>query len=412
MVTVLALILGGGCAMAADVQELYTETVEGVKLKLFIPRDTKVVRGILLHSTNYQMNPGDRWAEFCRARDWAHLAQDLAGNNAGRSKRLPQSAEEGLKLFAGLSGHPELVHVPWSAVGHSAGGMGRTVVLKQPARALTNCVSCGWVADPAKMSEAEAAVPYLCTLGAIPDAFKMLPGIEANFEPARKAGRPWGLALQWGCAHDFGNSACLFIPWIAGVESFRVPKDWDPLAGPPTLKPMTEKDGWLGDRSTVDGNFATVASFAEFKGDRTVASWFPDRATAYVWRAMVSKEAPMTLEAAATDGSARLGPPNPKSERGMLVNPGRDLTLKVSIHGGIDVKLVEFFDGETALGVARSAPWEFLWKAPAQGPHPTFAVMTDAAGQRGTTNPALITIRKYESVAPAAEVARPEDDKR
>jgi len=382
-------------ALAAEAEQ---DAILGTKVgtedvQLFIPGGVKVLRGILVHAAHYKMNPKDRWAEVCRTLGFAHAALNINLKETNRPTKLRRGLDEGLKEFAPKSGHPELVNLPFAGVGHSAGGMVSAVMLKTPERTLTTCVSCGWIADPAKLSPEAAAVPHAFTLGAIPDAFKMLPGIEERFLPARKDGRPWGLAVQWECAHDWGNSAAFFAPWIVAVCEMRLPKDWAPLAGPPKLLDVKQESGWLGDRASVEGNFATVASWADYKGDKALATWFPNRYVAFVWRAMMSKDSPVTLDLAAADGSAKLAGYNPKSDRTVMANPGVDLVLTAAVKEGLGVKSVAFYDGDRLLGEAAQAPWQFAWKGATQGPHAVFAQWTTPDGKQGVANPALIVVR-------------------
>lgn len=382
------------CHVALAGEDVVLGTKVGtVDVQLFIPAEVKVLRGILIHAAHYKMNPRDRWAEVCRTLGFAHVALNINLKETNRPAKLRKGLDEGLKELAEKSGHPELLNLPFAGVGHSAGGMVSAVMLKTPERTLTTCVSCGWIADPAKLPPEAAAVPHAFTLGAIPDDFKMLPGIEANFLPARKAGRPWGLAVQWECAHDWGNSAAFFVPWIVAVCEMRLPKDWDPLAGPPKLLDVKEQDGWLGDRASVEGNFATVASWADYKGDKAQATWLPNRYVAFVWRAMMSKNSPVVLELAAADGSAKLAGYDPKADRTVMLNPGVDIVLSVTVKEGFGINRVAFYDGDVPLGEAAQAPWQFTWKNAARGPHVVFAQWTTTDGGQGVCNPALIVVQ-------------------
>ena len=383
-----------GSAVAAEAQDVVLGTKVGtVDVQLFIPSEAKVLRGIIVHAAHYKLSATDRWAEVCRTIGFAHAALYINLKETNRPLKLRKGLDEGLKEFAEKAGRPELLNLPFAGVGHSAGGMVSPVMLRTPERTLTTCVSCGWIADPAKLSAEAAAVPHAFTLGAIPDAFKMLPGIEERFIPARKEGRPWGLVVQWECAHDWGNSAAFFVPWMIAVCEMRLPKDWDPLAGPPKLLDAKQEDGWLGDRTSVEGNFATVAAWADYSGDRALASWLPNRAVAFVWRAMMSKDSPVVLELAAADGSGKLAGYDPKADRTVMVNPGVDIVLSAAVKEGFGVKSVAFYDGDRLLGEAAQAPWQFTWKGAAQGAHAVFAQWATPDGKPGVSNPALIVVR-------------------
>lgn len=82
--------------------------------------------------------------------------------------------------------------------------------------------------------------------------------IEQHYEPARKKNMPWGLGLQWGCAHDYANAAALQVPWVRAVAKARISE------ADGKLQPIKLEDGWLGDRTSIDGSFATVASWSDF----------------------------------------------------------------------------------------------------------------------------------------------------
>jgi len=389
-----------GAACADD--KVLSATIQTVDVRLFIPREAKVVRGLLVHSAHYKLSTTDRWAETCRAWHWAHMAENIDLKQTNRPAKLRRAMEESLVRFAEESGYRELLNVPRAGVGHSAGGMVTPVLLESPDRTITTCVSCGWITDPAKLKPEAALLPLAFTLGAIPDDFKMLPGIEDYFVPARKQGLPWGLAVQWGCAHDWGNSLCFFMPWIEGVTRLRVPSDWDPLSVPPVLRQVRQEQGWLGDRASTEGTWAIVASWDEFKGDKSVATWFPDRRTAFCWRALMTKDSPVHIEAAASDGSARLPAFNPKVDRGIMVDPGISLILTVSMRPDTNIAAVEYYDGDVLLGASAAPPWQFTWKDMSAGPHVIWALWKDPDGKPHATNPAWI-VRRHTAAQAAGE---------
>jgi len=382
----------------ADDQVLGT-VVNGVDVKIFIPEDVKVLRGIGVHAAHYRMNPQDRWAESFRKMGFAHVALNMDLKRTNRPVVLRKALEVGLKEFAEKSGHPELPNLPLLGVGHSAGGMVTSVLLKTPERMLTACVSCGWIVDPQKLQPSESDVPLLFTLGAIPDAFKMLPGVESNFLPARKKGLLWGLGLQWGCAHDFANSATLFIPWCEAIADARIPKDASPLTGPVKLKALREQDGWLGDRGSWETHFATVASWADYPGDKSAALWLPNRYVACVWRAFQSKDPPVILEVSTADGKVKLPAASPKVERGMMADANEDLLLEAIVRANLPLRRVQFYDGDVLIGETPLAPWRVTWKNASQGPHAVFAQWETLEGKPGVSNPALVVVRS----APAAK---------
>ncbi|MCX5675527.1 MAG: hypothetical protein NTX87_11020 [Planctomycetota bacterium] len=384
-------LLAPGRAPADDT--VLSTVVDEVDTKIFIPGDVPMLRGLVVHVANYQLSPQDRWAETCRAMRFAHLALAMDMKRTNRPVLLRKALDAGLKEFAEKSGHPELVNLPFAGTGHSAGGMVTTVLLKTPAQTITTSVSCAWIMDSAVMEPEAAAVPALFTLGAIPDDFKMLPDIEGKFIPARRSGLPWGLAVMWGCAHDYGNAAALFIPWIQALAEARLPRKWDPLSGPPTLREIRQEEGWLGDGTDVEGTYAPIAPWGEFKGDKAIASWLPNRYVACIWRAIMSKDSPVTLEAATTDGRTQLGAFSPKADRTLLLEAGEELLLSATVREGADVRRIEYYDGDRPVGTAPRDPWQCTWRKIAPGPHAIYAQWTTPDGRVGVSNPTLILMR-------------------
>jgi hypothetical protein len=378
----------------ADDLVLSTQVGE-VDVRAFLPGGAKELRGLIVHAANYGLKDDDRWAELCRVLHFGHVAMNIPRVQfaTGRQQKLSKALDEGLKEFAKKSGHPELTQLPLAGVGHSAGGLVTGPLFRAPKQTLGLCLDCAWVLDPDKLPPGAANVPAIFTMGSIPDDYKMLPAIQGHFEPGRKKGLPWGLGVQWGCAHNPGNSSTLFVPWLRAIAEARLPKNVPAGAGPPKLRDLRIEDGWLGDRGTIDGNYATVTSWPDYKGDRETAAWFPDRATAYVWRAFESKEPPVVLKAESKDGKTRVVPPTPKEASEMLIDPDVDVVLGVAVREGTALRKVEFYDGDELLGAAESAPWRFTWRKPARGLHPVFAQWQTTNGKRGVSNPSLIIVR-------------------
>jgi hypothetical protein len=133
--------------------------------------------------------------------------------------------------------------------------------------------------------------------------------------------------------------------------------------------------------------------WAEFRGDKSRAAWFPNRRVAFVWRAWQAKDSPVVLAASAADGSANLPPWSPKTARDLMVNPGVDFSVGVTIREEFSVKRIQFFEGDELLGEAGTAPWQFTWRKPAPGAPAVHAVWETSDGRKGAVNPALVVVR-------------------
>jgi hypothetical protein len=343
---------------------------------------------------NYQLKTDDRWAELGRSIGFGHVAIRMDMRRTSRSRAMRNALLAAMQRFAAASGRKELKHIPFVGVGHSAGGMAIDALSKIPDRTLTNAKSCAWVSDPDKLGREFAQIPMCVTIGAIPDAFKMLPGVENRFYPARKQRLPWALVLQHGCAHDWGNSATLFVPWIESIAALRLDPRWDPAADRVQLKEVDPSTGWVGDLTSTDSNWAKITPARQFQGDRARTAWLPDRATAMIWRAMLSKNTPVQLTARTVKGGQELGPFRPKASFGMTLPAGESVVLGAGGPARDRLAGVAYYRGDQLLGEVRAAPWTWRWDDIPPGPHAVWVRWTLADGTTGTSNPALL-IRRH-----------------
>jgi hypothetical protein len=389
--TLIGFIGASACVFAADL--VLSNKFGEVTAELFIPADVPILRGLYVHAANYKLQPDDRWAEAGRAIGVGHVTVDIDRKANNRPAKLRKGLDAALVDFAAKSGHRELPHLPLAGAGHSAGGWVTQIILKTPGRAVGAAIDCAWIVDSTKLNPPDKTVPMLFTLGAIPDAFKMPPDITNKFLPARADGWPWGLGVQHGCAHDFGNAAALMLPWLNAVIAARLPHAPSVLDAPPKLRDLRLVDGWLGDLGTISNQWAIIAPWSDFKGDRSRAAWFPSRGVAMIWRAWQSMDSPVVLVASAADGAAKLPPWSPKAARDLMINPGVDIHLGVKADDGIRMRKVQYFAGDELLGELTAAPWQFTWRQPQPGVHGVHAAWEASDGRKGAVNPALVIVR-------------------
>jgi len=361
-----------------------------VTAEIFVPGDAAKLRGLLVHAANYKLKPDDRWAEWGRSIGFAHLSIDIDRKANNRPNKLRAAMDQALPVFAKESGHPELPTLPLVGAGHSAGGWITTILLKTPERAIATSINCAWILDPKKLKPEARSVPMMFSLGAVPDGFKMLPDITNNFLPARAEGWPWALGVQWECAHDYGNAAVLDIAWLQAAIDAR-------LADDGKLRALKLEEGWLGDTSSISNQWAGIASWPEFKGDKARASWFPNRSAAYVWRTWQTREPSVVMQARAGDGSVKMSQWGPKKSRDLVLDPNSDVIFSATTPREAALKKVAFFDGDKSLGESTSAPWEVKWNKPTRGAHCVHAMWTAQDGTVGAAPPALIIVRHKES---------------
>jgi pimeloyl-ACP methyl ester carboxylesterase len=207
---------------------------------------------------------------------------ELAGGNValiGTTTLVddPASYETLLRVlseFGTQSLHPELAGIPIFFVGHSMGGCTAYGFSRIHGARVAGFLTMKGACHNPGPALAAADVPGHFLIGELDEPYRR-ENITAVFEAGRAAGSPWAVsidAFQHGPIVDLD----LMFDWIDTVLTARLPL----TAGAP-LRPMTETEGWLGDRST-----GAIATYACFGSARSSASWLPSQATAISWQRM------------------------------------------------------------------------------------------------------------------------------
>ena len=225
--------------------------------------------------------PCSIWCQNDKAEVRNRALQLLDGNVAliGTTTLLdnPGGYEPLLQALAGFgtqSAHPELADIPIFFVGHSQGGCTAYGFSRVHGARVAGFLSMkGGCHNPGPALEA-AGVPGLFLIGDV-DAPHRRENITGVFEAGRAVGAPWALSIdpfQHGPIMDFD----LMFEWINTVLAARLPQ----TAGAP-LRPISETNGWLGNRAN-----GAISTYACFGSARSSASWLPSEATALKWQRM------------------------------------------------------------------------------------------------------------------------------
>lgn len=349
---------------------LLNKTIDGVKVRLWIPEDTAKVRGLLVNPADINVGSGG-WPETMRPLGFGQVGlmiDDLQRRN--RPTVIREALVKALAEFAVSEGRPELTEVPFLFCGFSkGGGWSAEFAFKLPKRTIAYGNVCCWVSKWDQADEFARKVPGLFIIGSVTDGYKMLDAIPTQYDPARKLGAPWSLALQWGSAHDYDNASALVLPYFEAVVANRLNPDG-------TLRELSIDSGWFGDRSDTP-TLPQIAAAADYKGDKGAAVWLPDRYTAFNWRAFIAKDPPVRIEA---DGLPA------KGKRTMLIKNGETLALRAAVKDGVKVEGIQFFDGDTPIDAA--------WKPTRPGAHSIHVAFIGPDGNPGVSNPALVVVKK------------------
>ncbi|MDB5050948.1 MAG: hypothetical protein JWO30_4019 [Fibrobacteres bacterium] len=190
-----------------------------------------------------------------------------------------------LDTLARRASHPEIKTVPWALWGHSGGAFWITAMTGAHPERVAVAVAQAGSADISNVPGA-LKVPLLHHDGKKDMVYNGVP-----FAAGRKKGALWAFAVNpfplWvntpsnpGWSDEvFGHAPhdmrMIAIPWIEAGLQARLPDQ----AGSAQLKDMDTTKFWLGDTVTY-----AIGSAADFTGNRSIASWFPDESFAKRWK--------------------------------------------------------------------------------------------------------------------------------
>jgi len=197
--------------------------------------------------------------------------------------------EEHLKKLGEMSGHAELATVPIMTFGHSNGtGFSASFPRDWPERTIA------WVAFHPGFSNYlqfpnTENVPAMVMCGTIDKYLLRSRQDQVVAEMRKSRNAAMCVMMEGGVGHGPADqdSVWEFITeFLKSAMRVRLAEDG-------TIKPVDIETGWLGATYNFEQGgrqLLDVAPYAEFKGDKSTASWFPDGEFAKVWQRYGQKE--------------------------------------------------------------------------------------------------------------------------
>jgi hypothetical protein len=266
---------------------------EDVKYDLWLPGDVAAVKGIVVMSGHGNGDKLFRRTDLRALARKLHLALFKFNGNPMQRGFWPRSLlYDRLKVFSHKSGHPELAFAPLFLYGHS-NGTGFSAIF--PATEVARVWA--WVSMRPGITfqvyqPGAAQVPGLVIFGE-DDPFFARPSREENLAvvPAlrKNANALWNIAVEPKTGHGPGeNTWPLVFSFLRHTFNARVPASADARKGPVKLSTPSIEGGYLGHNwDATKGGYQNlpVASFAEFTGNKSAASWLVNAAYAADWQA-------------------------------------------------------------------------------------------------------------------------------
>jgi pimeloyl-ACP methyl ester carboxylesterase len=213
----------------------------------------------------------------CRFTDKPHT-QNFIEEYAAASRGSGQALENALRSLGERSGHRELGDLPLLLWGMSAGGQfNYEFVAWKPERVAAFVVNKGGIYYSALLPQAARNVPGVLFVGG-KDLESRISTITGLFAVNRRAGALWALAEEPGAAHIVGRSIDVARIFFEDVMSAR-------LGHSPSLKPMVEKDGLIGDPRTKTFQPSGAAPLPNYS-----TSWLPTERVARAWQAVETEK--------------------------------------------------------------------------------------------------------------------------
>jgi poly(3-hydroxybutyrate) depolymerase len=261
------------------------------EFRLWVPDGVDVLRAavILVPGSNgdgRSMAQDPDWQAFatkhklalvgCRFTDKPH-EQNFIEEYVNVSRGTGSALLNALTSLAAQSKHPELADAPLLLWGMSAGGeFNYEFVAWKPERVIAFVVNKGGIYYTALTPEAARSVPGILFVGGKDLEFRTNT-IAGLFAVNRRAGALWALVEEPGAAHVVGRSADVAKVFFEDVLALRLPQ------GSAKLKPVSEKDGLLGDLK--------ARTFRAFDGSAPnyPTAWLPTERVARAWQAMMNE---------------------------------------------------------------------------------------------------------------------------
>ncbi len=258
---------------------------------LWIPDDLETVRGLLIWG-NGAGGDDRRAAErpmlrgFCELNGFALIATAWWSNLSGGEINI---WEGHLEALAEQSGHPEIVHAPWAALGFSNGGqMAYGFNALRPEKVIGFVANKGGYYNDTSPSAEAIATPGLLIAGEEDEDYRRQ-ALQGLFEDNRTDGAHWAWVEQQGIDHRDDDER-LMLPFLDRCVQLRYPADQAPTAAAGVeLLPLDESSGWLADPASWSEPLTSIAAWDDYAGEPASAAWLPDEASAWHYRAFATR---------------------------------------------------------------------------------------------------------------------------
>ncbi|MEN6642483.1 MAG: hypothetical protein ABFE08_08565 [Armatimonadia bacterium] len=359
----------------------YSEVDEGQEkaVRLAVPLGLETIRGLLVNTNAAGGDTRERYTlPYLRAFAALHGLGFLGARAFNSHVGSVTVLEHALERFAGESGHPELVDVPFVAYGFSAGGgFANRLVNTLPERVIASAP----LSSAMRMEVPVAALDVPVCMFSGEQEERLNPLLTETMQTHRPRGAHFAWAMVEGQAHRESDQATLAIPFLDHCIRLRYPAQADPRQGPVALNTLDLSSGWLADNTSWRSGLTSLTPYADPGARAATTSWLPDEDTAFIYRAYATFAPALRLT-------------NPPSGAIWVLNAGANLTVTADDTGLPGWRQIALYDGAQKLAETASGPARFVLTGLRPGVHGFFVMATDALGAQRTSRPALVIVNE------------------
>ena len=360
--------------------------------RLWIPNNVTPLRGVIIIGNGALGDQRGRtaetdWQALARAHDFAlmgtslYICQSAADVNA----EVPMLLAD-LGWYATASGHPEVTNLPFVLCGWSGGGqIAYGINSKIPERVIAYEVDKGGYYVAGALSAAALKTPAIYVAGQI-DSANRITAITGLFDTNRPSGGLCALAFEQNTGHAEGNVNGVFFTFFDHAIRARYPAGATPLTGPVTLLDLTESNGWLAAKPTVNNGLSgLVYAYANYQGTKTSACWLMDADVANHYRGFATYNPAVTVTVVG----------------GPLFSAPQTIQFKVEVNSTAFPGWVsaDVYDGAVKLGTVTNGGSTSVYAVRPWGGRDVTVIARDASGNERTSIPQAFVVAKNSAAA-------------
>lgn len=348
-----------------------------VQFRMWIDDGQDVIYGFYL-IFNESVGDTRDLAERVRYQNWARtMGFGIIGTQFSDGDNDTQHSGdvlEAMRMFAQMSGHPEIENAPVITEGLSLGGFNSIQFASiYPERTIAYLGGGASRLPDDTSSPQFALTPGLFYHGELDSDIEDANRMRDLFLGLRDEGVQVAYFTQWEADHERGFADEIGWKFLADAVHLRYPIDADPTDGPVELIDIPTDSGWTADYQTWEEGITEISLFAESVSESD-DFWLPTRDMAYIYRGHATRDRPIEFTSPTTAAEVAW----------TEVDPGDTVDIAVSVGGLPTVESVEVFDGSESIAEMTSPPFTTTWTAEGVGAHELVAVATLADGSQRT----------------------------